>query len=241
MCLWYDRPVNEIQLIESTFVIESVKLRHFVDEHGEPWFIAKDVCEYLDLQDVSSACQRVWEKNKGRQDVPTLGGRQAHLTVNEPGLYQLIFQSRKPEAITFQEWVFNTVLPSLRKRGFYRLRNNATAGITSPQRTTPPTRFGRQPFLDVIKARGISIQQALEAMNALAMPDVQLINTSYISQVYGRAYVRLPLATRASIWLNLPIEDLFTEASRSRVPSVPESRYQQETRQSWPEQDVTVV
>lgn len=41
------------------------------------------------------------------------------LLVNEPGLYKLIFSSRKPEAETFKDWVFREVLPSIRKTGGY--------------------------------------------------------------------------------------------------------------------------
>ena len=40
--------------------------------------------------------------------------------VNEPGLYRLIFQSRRPEAEAFKAWVFNEVLPSIRKTGYFR-------------------------------------------------------------------------------------------------------------------------
>lgn len=39
--------------------------------------------------------------------------------VTEPDLYRCIFQSRKPTARKFQDWVFNEVLPSLRKDGGY--------------------------------------------------------------------------------------------------------------------------
>ena len=41
------------------------------------------------------------------------------LVVNEPGLYRLIFQSRKPEAEAFKTWVFTEVLPAIRKNGYF--------------------------------------------------------------------------------------------------------------------------
>jgi hypothetical protein len=41
------------------------------------------------------------------------------LTVNEPGLYRLVFQSRKPEAEKFKTWVFTEVLPSIRRTGMF--------------------------------------------------------------------------------------------------------------------------
>lgn len=49
----------------------------------------------------------------------TLGGAQAVNIVSESGLYDLIFQSRKPEAAAFRRWVTKEVLPSIRKNGFY--------------------------------------------------------------------------------------------------------------------------
>jgi len=139
------------------------------------------------------------------------------ITVNEPGLYQLIFQSQKPEAVTFQRWVFNELLPSLRKHGYYRLPGRDMLSLNRGSAT--PTRHGRQPFLDVIRQRGITIGNAFDSMNGLEMPGVGFINTTYHDQVYGKGYVREPLARRSSAWLNLPIEDLFTESSRSRLPA----------------------
>ncbi len=49
----------------------------------------------------------------------TSGGKQKVLHVNESGLYQLVFQSRKPEARQFTRWVTSEVLPSIRKTGGY--------------------------------------------------------------------------------------------------------------------------
>lgn len=211
--------MSEIQLVESTYVIKQARFRHFVDEAGMPWFVAKDVCDYLDLADTSSACRKVWEDCKGSHNVPTLGGAQDMITVNEPGLYQLIFQSRKPEAVEFQRWVFTELLPQLRRDGFYRLKGRMEVEPTYAGKPVTPTRFGRQPFLDVLRERGIKNDDALNGMNALDMPvDVPKINTTYMDQIRGRSYVKPALAYRAAAWLNLPVESLFTEASRARLP-----------------------
>jgi BRO family, N-terminal domain len=60
---------------------------------------------------VSAACDRVWAENRDEvTGTDTIGRRQQMITVNEPGLYQLIFQSRKPEAVSFQRWVFTGLL-----------------------------------------------------------------------------------------------------------------------------------
>ena len=88
---------------------------------GEPWFVAADVCRILELDDVSKAVSRLDDDEKGTNLIPTRGGEQSMLIVNEPGLYRLIFSSRKPEAKKFQRWVTHEVLPSIRQTGSYNL------------------------------------------------------------------------------------------------------------------------
>ena len=51
----------------------------------------------------------------------TKGGQQLLIYVNEPNLYRIIFRSNKPEAKHFQDWIFNKVLPALRKYGHYEM------------------------------------------------------------------------------------------------------------------------
>lgn len=88
--------------------------------NGEPLFIAKDVCEALDIKFHRDVIAKLDDDERGRSVVvDTLGGRQSMATVNESGLYTLIFQSRKPEAKTFRKWVTKEVLPNIRKHGFY--------------------------------------------------------------------------------------------------------------------------
>lgn len=87
---------------------------------GEPWFVAKDVCDILGLTKYRDALMRLDEDDKGcpvLMDTP--GGKQEMSTVNESGLYSLIFQSRKPEAKEFKRWVTSEVLPAIRKQGYY--------------------------------------------------------------------------------------------------------------------------
>lgn len=202
--------MTAIQLTESTFVIKSATLRHHLDEHGEPWFLAKDVCDYLELVNPSNAYARVPDEDRGVRTVDTPSGPQEMIIVNEPGLYRLIFQSRKPEAEAFKRWVFRELLPTLRRQGYYKM----------PGRELPSERrggkggHGRQPFLDVIRARGFSGARALKLMNELPLGDVPLIReTTYGNQTYGGCRVSRALALRASALLNLPVGELFTPSS----------------------------
>lgn len=61
----------------------------------------------------------VWEENKGVAEISTPGGKQKVTIINEAGVYQLIFRSKLESAKQFQKWVFEEVLPSIRKNGFY--------------------------------------------------------------------------------------------------------------------------
>lgn len=84
---------------------------------NEPWFVAKDVCNILEID--SSQTRRLDEDEKGLYSIQTPGGTQQMICVNEPGLYSLILGSRKKEAKQFKRWVTHEVLPSIRKHGTY--------------------------------------------------------------------------------------------------------------------------
>lgn len=111
---------NEIQ----RFDFRGASLRTLTDEAGEPWFVAKDVCDILGMSNPSMAVTAL-DKDEVAQIDPKdyLGSEnrsnQAVNIVSEPGLYKLIMRSRKPEAHEFQRWVTHEVLPSIRKHGGY--------------------------------------------------------------------------------------------------------------------------
>ena len=72
---------------------------------GEPWFVAKDVCHILEITNHRDAIAQLDEDEKGVGSSDTLGGRQELGVVNESGLYNLIFRSKKPAAKRFRKWV----------------------------------------------------------------------------------------------------------------------------------------
>lgn len=85
---------------------------------GEPWFVAKDVCDALEIQNVTQALERLDNDERSMFNI----GRQGETNViNEPGLYTLILGSRKPEARAFKRWITHEVLPALRRTGEYSI------------------------------------------------------------------------------------------------------------------------
>lgn len=109
--------------------MDAVTVFNFQDQHevrtvvrdGEPWFVAKDICDILELTDVSQTVQSLSDDEKGTYSIRTLGGNQRMSVVSESGLYALVFKSRKPEAQAFRKWVTSEVLPTIRKTGAYVL------------------------------------------------------------------------------------------------------------------------
>jgi prophage antirepressor-like protein len=84
---------------------------------GEPWFVAADVCRCLGIGETHVAMRRLHADDKSVFKAGLPGKPPA--LVNESGLYDLILQSRKPEARTFKRWVTSEVLPTIRKTGAY--------------------------------------------------------------------------------------------------------------------------
>lgn len=115
----------------SIFIFESQQVR-FVGTAENPEWVAADVCACLELSDTSKALETLEPDEKGTKNVRTPGGEQEMLTVTEPGLYHLIFKSRKPVAKRFQRWVFHEVLPSLRRTGKYEVHPPNTQQNTKP-------------------------------------------------------------------------------------------------------------
>ena len=95
-------------------------VRVVVGEGGEPWFVLKDVCDTLGLTSTAEVKKRLDLRDLNSTKVTTRDGipRNMH-TVNESGLYDVIFQSNKPEAKKFRRWVTSEVLPQIRKSGAY--------------------------------------------------------------------------------------------------------------------------
>ena len=89
----------------------------------EPWFVAKDICDILEIKDNRAALRNISCKWKGEGEILTLGGVQNMTIINESGVYKLIMRSNKPNAEKFQEFVCEEILPSIRKTGSYTIDN----------------------------------------------------------------------------------------------------------------------
>ncbi len=108
--------MNEVKL----FDFENNKMRT-QEIDNQIYFCLKDVCNILELSNNRKVVERLNEKGVTTSNTLTKGGMQKMTFINESNLYKVIFQSRKPQAERFTEWVTSEVLPTLRRTGGYRL------------------------------------------------------------------------------------------------------------------------
>lgn len=90
-----------------------------IEKDGQAWFVAKDICEALGIKNSRDAIASLDDDEKGVAITDTLGGPQQVSTINESGLYSLIFRSNKESAKRFKKWITSVVIPSIRKHGGY--------------------------------------------------------------------------------------------------------------------------
>ncbi|EMS0962755.1 hypothetical protein U9V35_001313 [Neisseria gonorrhoeae] len=109
---------------------------------AEPWFCLGDVAEILQIQNA----RQLPLKDQGIQksSVATKKGNQELLFINEPNLYRVIFRSRKAEAVKFQDWIFEEVIPQIRKTGGYQITPKTTADDRTGLRRAVAALVGRK-------------------------------------------------------------------------------------------------
>lgn len=189
----------DVQKDVTVFNFNQNQVRTVIKE-GEPWFVAKDVCDVLELEKVDSAIRELDDDEKGAHVVSTLGGNQRMSVVSESGLYALVFKSRKPQAQAFRKWVTSEVLPTIRKTGQYKLEYVApsvvdTAASTFSGYTRVAKLFGLEGNAALISANvatrkltGIDFQHDLQI--ELKTPDQQYLLTP--TQIAERLHLSGP-------------------------------------------------
>lgn len=99
----------------------------------EPYFALNDVCRILEINNPRMAKTRLNRDGVSTTDViDSMGRTQQANFINESNLYKLVFQSRKPEAERFGDWVTSEVLPAIRKHGAYMTDGVIERTLTDP-------------------------------------------------------------------------------------------------------------
>lgn len=160
------------------------KLVRVIIVDDQPWFVAKDVCEVLDIKNHRDTVARLNIKQKGVGVIDTPGGPQEMNVVNEAGVYKIAFTSLKAEAERFTDWVAEEVLPSIRKHGLYATESVVDKILANPD-------FGIQLLTSYKEER----QKRLEAekTNAILM---------HVNKTYTATEIAKELGFRSAQELN---------------------------------------
>lgn len=99
----------------------------------EPWFVLADLCKVLEISDVSIVRRRLDDGVCLTHPIADRLGRAQQATiVSEPGMYEVVIRSDKPEAAAFRRWITAEVLPTIRRHGGYLTPAATEAALTDP-------------------------------------------------------------------------------------------------------------
>lgn len=155
--------------------------------NNEPWFVAKDVANALDIAWSGATLSNIPDDWQGMMSFNTPcgnyqgGGLQQLKVINEAALYKLAFRSNKPQADTFVNWVAGVVLPQILQTGQYRIKGEAECMREQQQRQRLPLPKYR-PFFNEWKQRVkpyISRDELKEAADDL------FVTYSHVRKVYA--------------------------------------------------------
>ena len=183
---------NQLQIFSNP---EFGEVRTQVDEKGEPWFCAKDVCCALGYNNSRDAVRRHVEMDDvvKHDTIDSMSRKQQVIFINESGLYALIFSSKLDSAKRFKHWVTSEVLPTIRKRGAYMTNDALERAVREPDfliklaSAIKHERQQKEMYAQKCTEQGETIKQ-LEKQSAyvdyvLQSPD--LLNINQIAQDYG--------------------------------------------------------
>ena len=120
---------NLLQIVDNSLF--EGKVVRITGSFENPWFVAKDICDILGLNNVTNAVKHIPDKWRSSKILNTISGDQNVNIINESGLYKLVMRSNKPIAQKFQEWVCDDVLPNIRKKGEYRMNEEYQLKLTA--------------------------------------------------------------------------------------------------------------
>lgn len=163
--------MNDLKIFENP---EFGRIRA-LERDGEPWFVATDVCRYLEIKNSRDALSRLDDDEKGVVSTDTPGGRQTLNIVNEYGLYVLVLGSRKKEAKTFKRWITHEVIPSIRKTGSYTKPDSVELMTPAPPELSlsglaSTARVARRAMLDIGASRWDAGMEVLSILGYYGLP-----------------------------------------------------------------------
>lgn len=157
----------------------------------EPLFCLVDICKVLELGNPSQVKTRLCGGVITNEVIPDSIGRQREMTfINEDGLYDVILDSRKPQAKTFRKWVTSEILPSIRKHGIYATDNVIDQILNNPD-------FGIELLTKLKEERSARIEA-----------EKQVAVLTHVNKTYTCTEVAKELGLKSAIELNNRLKEL---------------------------------
>ncbi|WP_432481634.1 BRO-N domain-containing protein [Moraxella sp. ZY200743] len=185
----------------STFIYETLTVRTATNnQDGSIWFCLPDVANVLEIQNSRDIVAKQLDKaGVEKIYISHESGKKLATFINEPNLYRVIFRSNKAEAVKFQNWVFDEVLPSIRKTGSYQTPTpKSTAHDRTPLRQAVTALCGKlgimhpEAYALVHQYMGVSsideiaiedLPKAVAYVHSLMMGGVPRLNIPFIQNV----------------------------------------------------------
>ncbi|MDG6366554.1 BRO-N domain-containing protein [Glaesserella parasuis] len=194
----------------STFNFKSQPVR-IQSLNDEPYFCLTDVCLVLGVNRRSSEAFRLNEKGCNKIAVLTEGGMQEVVFINEPNLYRIIFRSNKSQAIDFQNWVFEEVLPQIRKTGQYSQNSTQIVPLEPKPDVVLPHEKAEQIAKYLVRARAFA--KEVEVFHRKLYEDLGI--PRYVrNDIAGKAY---DIAHEFNVWLDPFIEQALPQLNQQRL------------------------
>lgn len=139
----------------SIFQFQAEKSVRVEFQNDEPLFCLTDVASILEISNANPLRFNMKKDGVHKMYSVDTRGRKNEITyINEPNLYRVIFRSNKPEAVKFQDWIFDEVIPQIRKTGNY----------TNPQHDTRINPAQKQQIRNAVKARVYRTGETFQAV-----------------------------------------------------------------------------
>jgi len=157
----------------------------------EPLFCLADICKVLELGNPSQVKTRLCGGVITNEVIPdSIGRQQEMIFINEDGLYDVILDSRKPQAKTFRKWVTSEILPSIRKHGIYATDNVIDQILNNPD-------FGIELLTKLKEERSARIEA-----------EKQVAILTHVNKTYTCTEVAKELGLKSAIELNNRLKEL---------------------------------
>lgn len=154
---------------------------------GKEWFPAIKVAEILGYTNPRKAIRdHAKEKGVTIRSVLSKGGKQNKKFIDEGNLYRLITRSKLPQADEFEEWVFEDVLPSIRKHGLYATDNVIEQTIQNPDYIIRVlTEFKKEREGRLVAEQQVNELKPKATYYDLVLQNKSLLSVSKIAKDYG--------------------------------------------------------